>query len=268
MQEQPEKQTGESRYVDSSVFHAEYLATLKSKTPDYSKLRSMLATEESGLIGAKDNPARLYQGFLDSLWDMNDSAALTHEDIRRYLQLPMFSKAEMKMLEFTDKHFNELASLADGSKKAPAIGVEDMQVLQEYPRTKLDPRSGYVDDFADKAGVAGTMLGTGVEAAAYITNAPVTLGFSMYGSTALGVGLTLFGKPDVAMIAAPATMAAWGPIFGDLAGHYLGTKLAEPYWNLTQGRKINNLFNQIPSSIPTYAQFKAQQPNFIQESNV
>jgi hypothetical protein len=50
---------------------------------------------------------------------------------------------------------------------------------------------------------------------------------------------------------------AWGPLLGYKTGEYIGNKIAEPYWNMTQGRKINNVFDKMHDTVPTYGQYKA-----------
>lgn len=206
----------------------------------------------------ENSRGRVLNSLLDSVYRANKHQPLTANKLATEKENPCYNEQEKKMLDFAEKNIQALSGLDRGNDPKDAIAFNDIHTLRGYPKATVDLESGYVDKFVERSAKIGTVAGIAVEAGALLIPPNAGLGVSVLAGYGAG-GFTLLatGDPFDAAISATIASVAWGPLLGYKAGEYIGNKLAEPYWNMTQGRKINSLFDKMHDAVPTYGQYKA-----------
>jgi len=267
MTEVQEQQTWDSRVGNMHALQDEYVATTNGTAKDPSTLGKLFRTEEANnqsyhLKHDSESQGEVLKDFLEALRTMHKSD-LTHDQVHKDRDLPFLNDQEKKMMEFTDNHFDQISALQTGKKDNEIDGFDTYQV-SNYPNVKREDKA-YVANFQEKAAWTGAAIGAVGEVAAFIYAAPAAIMASTYGAFAVG-GLVALNKGLVeGAMASAATTVAWGPLIGGFAGYGVGHLIADPVWNMTEGRKINNFYNQMKTSIPTYSEFTGRS-NYYQPS--
>lgn len=195
---------------------------------------------------------------LESISRSNKYEPLTANKLAQEKESPCYNQQEKQMIDFAAHNIKALSGLDRTDASKDAIAYNDIQNLKSYPKATMDIEPNYKEKFTEKSAKVGIAAGIVVEAGAMLIPPNAGIGISVLaGYGAGGLKLLQSGDPIDAGIAGVAVGAAWGPLLGYKTGEYIGNKIAEPYWNMTQGRKINTVFDKMHDTIPTYGQYKA-----------
>lgn len=259
--EQPSVST--PRQDASQALSNEFVGSKASTTPknnDVCKATQEMRENMQVLITDDGDKSRGYvlNSLLESIISSNKYEPLTADRLTKEKESPCYNQQEKQMIDFAAHNVKALSSLDRRDDTKGAIAYNDIYNLKSYPKATMDIEPNYKEKFAEKSADIGAATGIAVEAGTMLIPPHAGVGISVL--AAYGVGglkLLLNGDPIDAAIAGVVAGVAWGPLLGYKTGEYIGNKIAEPYWNMTQGRKINNFFDKMHDAVPTYGQYKA-----------